>query len=83
MFKLISIMTLILLSTFIFAEEVKEETPEVCIRLIATDGVNSILCIDGFAWLMVIHTGGAAVSQMREIKDGKEVLKTCRCDKGI
>lgn len=59
-------------------ETQKVVPPEVCIRLIhcSPDGNVCIICIDGYTWLAV----GYNAYQMREMKDGKEVLKPCRCE---
>lgn len=82
------ILVIFLISLFlifpVFSEEEKPTPqPSICVRIIATDGTNHILCIDGYQYYVIVHTGGAAVVQMREIKDGKEIIKTCECKESI
>ena len=81
------ILTIILILLFlifpVFPEDNQPVPPSLCVRIIATDGTNHVLCIDGYQYYVIVHPGGAAVVQMREIKDGKEILKTCECKESL
>jgi hypothetical protein len=90
--SIIFMLLAIIFATTLFADEEKNADQNVPTQIeglyidtvqLTFDAIVQVVCIDGYKWFIIFHKDTSTATQMREMKDGKEVLAKCKCEEGL